>query len=134
MILTFSMFEVDSVPAQVHICLNMNIKTVADLIGMDYDAVLEDYCGDVSLLNERLVAFPSSTSLDNLSMPLKVGDYETLRIEAKKLRKASEKIGLTKLAAACKTLEKADGTDLQVAYNEVKKLYESVIAVLSKKR
>ena len=56
---------IDGLPfcCNIHI---MNIRSIADRIGMDYEGALEDYCGDVGALSARLAAFPSECQMEKL--------------------------------------------------------------------
>ena len=108
----------------------MNIRAIADKIGMDYDAALEDFCGDVSAISARLLSFPEENSLDALEVAVKEGNAEESRKAARSIRKGAEKIGLTRLAEACSRVEKSEGKELEDSFKDLRTLYISITSVL----
>ena len=56
---------------------DMNIRSIADKIGMDYDTALEDFCGDVSAISSKLLSFPEDNSIDALEAAVDSKDTET---------------------------------------------------------
>ena len=80
------------------IFLVMNIRAIADKIGMDYEGVMEDFCGDVGAVREKLMAFASGNIAESIDGCLGSGDYAGARKFAHSLRKNAEKLGIKKLA------------------------------------
>ena len=85
----------------------MSIKTLAGKIGMDYESVIEDFCGDVSSLKDALKAFASSGDGERLGKAVAADDAEAVRKEAHRIRKSAEKLGLEDLRKAAARLEEA---------------------------
>ena len=91
----------------------MNIKAIAERIGMDYENVMEDYCGDVAAVKERLLRFPSDTDLSALEGCVSSGDMDGIRREAHRIRKCAKKLGLGSLAGIASHLEETgEGLDM----------------------
>ena len=106
----------------------MNIKSIADSIGLDYEMAMEEFCGDVSALGEKLISFPKSTSLAELESAINEGRNDDARTEARKLRKNAEKIGLRKLAESCSELEKSE--DPEKTFLPLRAMYISIVSIL----
>lgn len=105
----------------------MNIRSIADRIGMDYEGVLEDYCGDVRALSARLAAFPSECQVEKLTKAASEGNGDEARAEAKRIRKLAEKIGLGDLAARCHAYE-SSGDPAELA--EIMRICSDIIPVI----
>ena len=108
----------------------MNIKSIASKIGMDYENTLEAFCGDVNALTEKLLAFPSSADITALSKAIESGDEESIRTEAHRMRKSSEKLGLTQLAKLFRIVEEAGPEKRENAFREAEKEYAEIAALL----
>ena len=108
----------------------MNIRSIADKIGMDYDAALEDFCGDVAAISTKLLSFPAENGLQALEAAIDTGDMEGARKAARTLRKSAEKISLSKLAEECSKVEKAEEAELNNAYKSLRTLYISIVSIL----
>ncbi len=104
----------------------MNIRAIADRIGLDYENIIEDYCGDVAALGSRLSAFPESCSLDGFEAAMESKDYDTARSEAKRIRKAAEKVGLIDLKKAAEHAENAKDDKLHSAAASLIQRYREV--------
>lgn len=109
---------------------DMNIRSIADKIGMDYDTALEDFCGDVSAISSKLLSFPEDNSIDALEAAVDSKDTETAHKAARALRKSVEKLSLTRLAEECAKVEKADEAGLEGAYMPLRALYISIASIL----
>ena len=112
----------------------MNIRNIATRIGMDYEKALEDYCGDVTALSERLAAFPSQCHIEQLENAVKSGVAEDIRKEAKRIRKLAEKAGLATLSGKCHDLENAGTDGIQTGFSEVKTLCSEIIGIIGGNR
>ena len=64
----------------------MSIKSLAERIGMDYDSVIEDFCGDVSALKDSLKAFHEAEDINNLKKAVESMDIEGIRKASHKIR------------------------------------------------
>lgn len=108
----------------------MNIRSIADKIGMDYDAALEDFCGDVSAISSKLLSFPEDNGIGTLEAAVDSKDAETAHKAARALRKSAEKLCLTRLAEECSKVEKSDVDGLEGAYIPLRSLYISIASIL----
>ena len=108
----------------------MNIRAIAEKTGMDYEAVMEDYCGDVSILKEKIMAFPASADLSQLEKSIKEGDTDGVRKEAHRIRKAAEKLGMKELARLASLLEEVDGEKAKTDFEELRAARDSICAVI----
>ena len=50
----------------------MNITSFAEEVGIDYESVIEDYCGDTAALRGDIEAFLPSCHLDELEKAIEV--------------------------------------------------------------
>lgn len=111
----------------------MNIRAIAKQIGMDYDNVLEDFCGDVSAIKAKLESYIEDVSFSALTSIIDKGDIAEVRKAAHKVRKASEKLGLTVMAKYAAVLENSKEDKMQSAYETLEKEYRKVEEILTKK-
>lgn len=68
----------------------MNIKAIAGRIGMDYDNVIEDFCGDTGEIRKKLESFVSDCDFPALRSAVESGDGEDIRKRAHKVKKTGE--------------------------------------------
>jgi len=111
----------------------MNIRAIAKQIGMDYDNVLEDFCGDVSAIKAKLENYIEDASFSGLTSIIDKGDTAEVKKAAHKVRKASEKLGLTVMAKYAAVLENSKEDKMQSAYETLEKEYRKVEEILTKK-
>lgn len=108
----------------------MNIKAIATKIGIDYENVLEDFCGDVSALGEMLQAFSEASFSSKLKEALDKADHESIKSLAHKIRNNSEKLGLSTIAKAARRVEDADLDKIKNATIVlIEKIDEAVAAI-----
>lgn len=105
----------------------MSIKAIAMKIGMDYDAVIEDFCGDVTLIADKLRTFAQDCAFPSLEKAVKDNDLDAITKGARKVRKAAEKIGILPLQSAAEALEKAQGDSIHPLFEDVKTSYQNVL-------
>lgn len=108
----------------------MNISAIADKIGLDYENIIEDFCGDVAALGSKLSAFTENCRIDGLEAAMESKDYDTARSEAKKIRKAAEKVGLRDLKKAAEHAENAKDDKLHSAVASLVQKYNDVAQCL----
>lgn len=104
----------------------MNIKAVAGQIGMDYDSVFEDFCGDAAEISARLESFIDDCHFDELRDAITSSDLERIAKAAHNIRKRSEKLGITNLAKYASNLEKAKKDKIAKAFELLEKEYLKV--------
>ena len=109
----------------------MNLKSMAGKIGMNYDSVLEDFCGDVSSIREKVESLLQECSIDDLVLAYSNGDEEGVRKAAHDIRKKAEKLGLQVLIKAALQLEEAKPGRLAAPYENLVKEFEKIKSVLS---
>ena len=108
----------------------MNIKAVADKIGIDYEKTVEDFCGDVSALSSRLQAFASSNAIETLKTLQDKADAAGIKKLAHGIRKDAEKVGLETVAKASRRVEDADTDKLKSAVHVlIEKMEEAISAI-----
>lgn len=83
----------------------MNIKTFSDKTGIDYDKLVEDFCGDTALLRQKILSFPSDCNLAGLKKAIKENDEAAVRSIAHRIRKSAEALSLAETARLAKKLE-----------------------------
>ncbi len=108
----------------------MNIRAIADKIGLDYENIIEDFCGDVAALGSKLSAFTETCKLDGLKTAMENKDYDAVRSEAKKIRKAAEKVGLKDLKKVAEHAEEAKDDKLHSAVSSLIQKYEEIAKYL----
>ena len=92
----------------------MNIKAIASRIGMDYDNVIEDFCGDTSEVRKKLESFITDCNFTALESAVEQNDEELIKKCAHKVKKTGEKLGLTDLVKYAAILEDAKNKDFAV--------------------
>ncbi len=108
----------------------MNIRAIAERIGMDYDGVMEYYCGDVAVVKEKLMQFPESASLEKLEAAIEADDETAVRKEAHAIRKAAEKLGLQEMAKAASAVEEVSRGKLPDDFSKLKAIQKEICSVL----
>ncbi len=111
----------------------MNIRAIAKQIGMDYDNVLEDFCGDVSAIKTKLESYIEDTAFPVLSDAIEKSDAAEIKKAAHKVKKASEKLGLTTMTKYASVLENSKEDKMQSAYETLEKEYKKVEEILTRK-
>ncbi len=112
----------------------MSIKSLADKIGMDYESVLEDFCGDVSALKEALRSFSSSHDEDALKNSVEKMDKEGVKKEAHRIRKSAEKLGLENLKVAAARLEEVNEEKVPSDYKHLKEIYDATLKAIKEEK
>ncbi|MBO8436943.1 MAG: Hpt domain-containing protein [Spirochaetes bacterium] len=98
---------------------------------MDYESVIEDFCGDVSALKDALKAF-ASTDCQNLSEAVEKNDDATVKKEAHRIRKSAEKLGLEKLKVAAARLEEVNEEKVPADYAHLASIFTSTVDAIKK--
>ena len=111
----------------------MNIKAIADKIGIDYETVLEDFCGDVSELGSRLQRFAASDVITELKNALEAADHAHVKSLAHEARNKAEKVGLKNIAKVARRVEDADDDKIKNATIVLIEKLEDVFAAINKK-
>lgn len=88
-------------------CIAMNIMSFAQAVGMDYEEVMEDCCGDTQVLQERIEAYLPSADFEGLMASIDRGDEVEARSRAHKIRGLAEKLSLKETTRLAGRLEKA---------------------------
>ena len=109
----------------------MNIKAIAGRIGMDYDNVIEDFCGDTGEIRKKLESFISDCDFAALRSAVESGDGEDIRKKAHKVKKTGEKLGLTSLVKCAALLEDAKNGKVASAFSALEKEYTKVADILA---
>ncbi len=84
----------------------MNIKAIAEKVGLDWEEALEYYGGDIAMFKEKLTSFEKDSDFPCLKKAMEEKDEQAITKCAHKIKKAAEKIGLKKIAALAEELEK----------------------------
>ena len=101
----------------------MNIKAIASRIGMDYDNVIENFCGDTSEVRKKLESFIDDCNFTALESAIEANDEEQIKKCAHKIRKTGEKLGLTNLVKQASLLEDAKNGKIAPSYDFLRKEY-----------
>ncbi len=112
----------------------MNIRAIAGKVGLDYENIIEDFCGDVKTLSGKLSSFTDSFTLEDLKAAVEKKDYDAVRKAAKVIRKGSEKVGLKDLAKAAEYVEDAKDEKIHSAAMSLIEKYEEVKKVLDESK
>ncbi len=83
----------------------MNITNFARKLGLDYEKIVEDYCGDMQALGQDIISFPSLCRLDEVENALKHGSADEVHRIAHRMRKAAEKLSLDEISRLSRRLE-----------------------------
>lgn len=112
----------------------MNIRAIADKVGLDYENIIEDFCGDVKALREKLSSFTETITLEDLKASIEKKDYDGARKAAKAIRKGAEKVGLKDLVKAAQYAEEAKDEKLHSAVASLIEKYEEIKKVLDENK
>ena len=110
----------------------MNIKAIASRIGMDYDNVIEDFCGDTSEIRKKLESFISDCNFTALESAVEQNDEELIKKCAHKVKKTGEKLGLSDLVKHAAMLEEAKSAKLATTFAALKTEYKKISEILIK--
>ena len=94
---------------------------------MDYEGVMEDFCGDVSIVREKLLSFAASDTAESIDRCIGDKDYAGARKLAHSLRKNAEKLGIKALAERAGRVEEVSDEKIEGDWKETKELYASII-------
>lgn len=111
----------------------MNIRAIARSIDMDYDEVLEDFCGDVQAITSKLESYLDDCAFESLEEAVEKEDATLVKKGAHRVRKCSEKLGLKAMEKYAGTLENAKSDRIASAFEPLAKEYAKVKEVLEKK-
>ena len=110
----------------------MNIKAIASRIGMDYDNVIEDFCGDTSEIRKKLESFISDCNFTALESAVEQNDEESIKKCAHKIKKTGEKLGLSDLVKHAAILEEAKSGKIASAFAALDGEYKKISEILIK--
>ena len=85
----------------------MNIKFIAEEIGLDYEQALEYVGGDIGELKGKLMSLDKDSDFAKLEEAVEKEDPEEIATYAHKARKAFERVSLGKLAILAGRVEEA---------------------------
>ena len=106
----------------------MNIKFIADSIGLDYEQALEYVGGDIGGLKDKLMSLEEDSHFKDLEAAILENKSDAIAKEAHKARKAFERVCLYNLASlAGKVEETKSGSTI---YKELKDEYDKVLKIL----
>jgi len=100
---------------------------------MDYDNVLEDFCGDVSTITAKLESYLKDVDFPSLKAAMETKDAGAIVKAAHKVKKASEKLGLKTMTKYASTLENSKSDKMEAAYETLEKEYSKVEEALTRK-
>ena len=98
---------------------------------MDYDNVIENFCGDTGEVRKKLDSFTSDCDFPALKEAVESGDEENIRKRAHKVKKTGEKLGLSSLVRCAVLLEEAKNGKVASAYSALEKEYTKVADILA---
>ncbi len=101
---------------------------------MDYDSVIEDFCGDVAALKDSLRAFQSSSDLETLRKNVEKMDIEGIRTVSHRIRKSAEKLGLGELKTAASRLEEVNAEKIPADAEHLETLYTDVLMAMAEEK
>lgn len=108
----------------------MSVSLIAKQIGMDYDLVLEDYCGDISLISSKLKTFVNDCDFPTLLTYKSENNEEKIKEGAHKIKKLSEKLGIIPLQTLAKETEEAKSGKLDIAFKALEQEFLKVEKIL----
>ena len=97
---------------------------------MDYDNVIEDFCGDTWEIRKKLESFTEDCDFSALKVAVEEGDGENIRKRAHKVKKTGEKLGLSALVKAAAILEEAKNGKIASAFASLEKEYVTIADIL----
>ena len=106
----------------------MNIKAIADKIGMDYEDALEYYGGEVNLLQAKLDSFIADADFASLKAAIEADDEENVKAKAHRIRKIAEKVCMRNLEHLASNLENARSLN---AFLPLEKEYNDIVKALT---
>lgn len=83
----------------------MNITTFCETLGIDYDNIVEDFCGDMGALRAAIEDYGNLARSAQLKETVASGDDGKIHTLAHSLRKGAEKLSLKELARLAGKLE-----------------------------
>lgn len=107
----------------------MNIKFIAEEIGLDYEQALEYVGGDIAELKGKLMTLEKDSEFAKLEEAVEKDDPEEIARCAHKARKAFERVSLGKLATLAGRVEEARNGN--GSYKELKSEYAKVVGILN---
>lgn len=104
----------------------MNLRSFAGKVGIDYEKTIEDFCGDVNTLKEKLLSFTEDCRIEEFEDALDDGNPELIKSIAHKIGKESEKVGLSPLSKAAKRVDEVDNSKLKGASENLIRVYDEI--------
>ena len=83
----------------IYIFRNMNIRSFADAAGIDYERLMDEFCGDTKALSTSIRSYLDTCDLPSLVKSVEDGDEEAVRHAAHRIRKCAEKLLLDETAS-----------------------------------
>ena len=108
--------------------MKMNIKAIADRLGMDYEDALEYYGGEVSLLQAKLDSFVADADFPALKASVEAEDEKAIKAGAHKVRKVAEKVCMRNLEHLAANLENSRSSN---AFVVLEKEYDDIVKALT---
>ena len=109
----------------------MTIKKFYEDNGVEYETVVERFCGDENMLNRFVCTFPNDSTYQNLVDAFKKPNYSEIENYAHALKGLSANLAFVKLQSACAQVvncvrqNKLD--KISKDFEEVKTEYENIV-------
>ena len=114
----------------IYIFRNMNIRSFADATGIDYERLMDEFCGDTKALSTSIRSYLDTCDLPSLVKSVKDGDEEAVRSSAHRIRKCAEKLLLDETASLARKLEEAPAERMHSLVTPLEKEFARFTAAL----
>ena len=111
----------------IYIFRNMNIRSFADATGIDYERLMDEFCGDTKALSTSIRSYLDTCDLPSLVKSVKDGDEEAVR---HRIRKCAEKLLLDETASLARKLEDAPAERMHSLVTPLEKEFARFTAAL----
>ena len=74
---------------------------------MDYESLMEDFCGDTAAIKERILSFPSDAKFSELKSAVIEKDDMKVKALAHSLRKSAQKLCLSEIESLARKMEES---------------------------
>ncbi len=108
----------------------MNIKTFAKKTDIDYEKVMEDFCGDTAALKKAIETFADRQAFDSLLKAIEEKDEESVKALSHRLRKEAERLSLSECSKLCRKLEESPSDKYRGFLSPLSKEFDSIISAL----
>ena len=113
----------------------MNIRSFADAAGIDYERLMDEFCGDTKALSTSIRSYLDTCDLPSLvksvkDKSVKDGDEEAVRSSAHRIRKCAEKLLLDETASLARKLEDAPAERMHSLVTPLEKEFARFTAAL----